>query len=80
MIVERAFEPHAGVYTPEELGLLRGVVREALRRCGHELDQDQVEAVARIVVDAYSDGVSDSDQLLDIATAAAIACLTNPAA
>lgn len=67
MRAARAFEPYGGIYDPDELELLSGVVREALRTTGADLDQEAIDIVAKSVLKAYESAVVDRGELLEIA-------------
>jgi hypothetical protein len=74
MVVECTFAPHVGVFSPFELDLLRGVVREALRSGEAELDKEDAEIIARAVIAAYRRGASGREELLQAARTAAKRC------
>jgi hypothetical protein len=74
MVVECTFAPHVGVFSPVELDLLRGVVREALRSGEAELDKEDAEMIARAVIAAYKGGVSGREELLQAARIATRRC------
>jgi hypothetical protein len=73
-MVESTFAPHVGVFSPVELDLLRGVVREALRSGEAELDKEDAEIIARAVIAAYRRGASGREELLQAARTTAKRC------
>ncbi|WP_394893294.1 hypothetical protein ACG873_17110 [Mesorhizobium sp. AaZ16] len=73
-MVESTFAPHVGVFSPVELDLLRGVVREALRSGEAELDKEDAEIIARAVIAAYRRGTSGREELLQAARTTAKRC------
>ncbi|RWM22911.1 hypothetical protein [Mesorhizobium sp.] len=74
MAVECASAPHMGVFSAIELDLLRGVVREVLRSGEAELDNEDAEMIARVVIATYKDGASGREELLEAARIAARRC------
>ncbi|MGX9118274.1 hypothetical protein ACWTU6_16610 [Mesorhizobium sp. BHbsci] len=74
MVVECTSAPHMGVFSPIELDLLRGVVREILRSGGAELDNEDAQMIARVVIATYKDGASCREELLEAARVAARRC------
>jgi hypothetical protein len=57
--------PHIGVYIPEEVDFLRGVVRAVLWRSQLNRPQE-AERIARSIFNAYSHGMQDRQILLRI--------------
>jgi hypothetical protein len=74
MAVECTFAPHMGVFSAIELDLLRGVVREILQSSEAELDKEDAEMIARVVIAAYKGGASGHEELLEAARIAARRC------
>ncbi|RUV74708.1 MAG: hypothetical protein EOR30_01660 [Mesorhizobium sp.] len=74
MAVECTFAPHMGVFSTIELDLLRGVVREILRSGEAELDNEDAQMIARVVIATYKDGASCREELLEAARIAARRC------
>lgn len=74
MAVECTFAPHMGVFSANELDLLRGVVREALRSGEAELDKEDAEMIARAVIAACEAGTSGREELLKAARIAVRRC------
>lgn len=67
MLVERAFAPHAGAYTPSELDFLQSIVREAIQNSKSDHLPVDIEAVAHAVFQAYKRGTMDHDELVQVA-------------
>ncbi|TIL79364.1 MAG: hypothetical protein E5Y81_09585, partial [Mesorhizobium sp.] len=62
MAVECKSAPYMGVFSTIELDLLRGVVRETLRSGEAELDNEDAERIARVVIATYKDGASGREE------------------
>lgn len=69
-MVECTFAPQMGVFSAVELNLLRGVVREVLRSSEAELDKEDAEMIARVVIVTYRRGTSGREELLQAAQVA----------
>jgi hypothetical protein len=74
MAVECTSAPYMGVFSTIELDLLRGVVREILRSGEAELDNEDAEMIARVVIATYKDGASGREELVEAARIAARRC------
>jgi hypothetical protein len=74
MVVECTFAPHVGVISPVELDLLSVVVRDVLRSREAELDEEDAEVIARVVIASYKGGVSGREELLQAARIAVRRC------
>ncbi|TIL40632.1 hypothetical protein [Mesorhizobium sp.] len=72
--VECKSAPYMGVFSTIELDLLRGVVREILRSGEAELDNEDAEMIARVVIATYKDGASGREELVEAARIAARRC------
>jgi hypothetical protein len=70
MVVECTFAPQ-GVFSAVELNLLGGVVREALRSSEAQLDKEDAEMIARVVIATYKRGISGREELRQAAQIAA---------
>jgi hypothetical protein len=71
MVAECTLAPFGGVFSAVELNLLGGVVREALRSSEAQLDKEDAEMIARVVIATYRRGISGREELLLAAQIAA---------